>query len=197
MQHKSDPFLVSRKPRFREDKSAAMACSFVHRHGGKMSHLKLQKLMYIAERRAILGWGRSITFDRFVSMRHGPVLSGTMDLINHEPPPEGTSVFRQHIRTSGPYSVEAIGGAGASECSPLSPAEADLINEVYDEFGNWSKWKLRDHTHTFPEWEDPGGSSLPISIKRILERNGTPEPDILRILAELNELAHVESILSA
>ena len=33
-----------------------------------MSYLKLLKLLYIVERTALLRWGRSVTFDRFVSM---------------------------------------------------------------------------------------------------------------------------------
>jgi uncharacterized phage-associated protein len=52
-----------------------------------MSFLKLIKLMYLADRRALLEQGRSITFDRYVSMDHGAVLSQTYNLIVSEEAP--------------------------------------------------------------------------------------------------------------
>ena len=65
-----------------------------------MSYLKLLKLLYIVERTALLRWGRPVTFDRFVSMPHGPVMSRTYDLNMEEPGPGGESIF--HKRISGP-----------------------------------------------------------------------------------------------
>jgi hypothetical protein len=45
-----------------------------------MSYLKLMKLLCIADRKALVELGRPITFDRFVSMKRGPVLSRTRDV---------------------------------------------------------------------------------------------------------------------
>ena len=47
-----------------------------------MSYMKLIKLLYLADREALLRWGRPITFDAYVSMDRGPVLSSVLDLIN-------------------------------------------------------------------------------------------------------------------
>ena len=46
---------------FNERKVAQIAAYFLHRRGGCMSHLKLMKLMYLADREAFNRFGRSIT----------------------------------------------------------------------------------------------------------------------------------------
>ena len=160
-----------------------------------MSHLKLLKLMYIAERRALLGWGRSITYDSFASMRLGPILSGTYDLIGLECPPPGWPLFRQRVARLGPYRVK-LTQRNTPEHSPLSDAEIDLVAEVYQKYGKMDRFELCKLTHEFPEWQDPSGSSLPISIKAILERNGVSETEVDIILSEIGALAHAESVFA-
>jgi uncharacterized phage-associated protein len=46
-----------------------------------MAYIKLIKLLYLADREALLRWGRPITTDRHVSMPKGPVVSQIYDLI--------------------------------------------------------------------------------------------------------------------
>ncbi len=70
--------------------------------GCRMSYMKLLKLLYLAARGALLAHGRPITYDRYVSMDHGPVLSQTYNLIVAEQsqgqPP---SYWRQFISQRG------------------------------------------------------------------------------------------------
>ena len=47
-----------------------------------MSHLKLMKLLYLADRESMRLYGEPISQDRMVSMPHGPVLSQTYDLMS-------------------------------------------------------------------------------------------------------------------
>ena len=120
-------------------------------------------------------------------------MSRTYDLIMEEPWPGGESIF--HERISGPHEFRvAVSRNDSSPHSPLSQAEIDVIAEVFDQYGSLSRWELRDLTHGFPEWEDPRGSSRDIPIRNILERNGTTEPQVESILAELDALAYAERI---
>lgn len=180
-------------PRFREDKATDMACRFLKRAGNTMSYFKLIKLMYIAERTALLQWGRSITFDRFVSMPRGPVLSRTYDLIMEEPLPNDESIFHKCISPPNEYKVALIENPFPDKESPLSLSEIDLIDQVYDNYGDMDKWKVGEVTHDFPEWEDPDGSSQTIQIETIFQSNGMPEPDVEAILSEIEGLAYAES----
>ena len=44
--------------------------------GGKMSYMKLLKLLYLVDREALLRWGRPVSTDRYVSMdiEYGDIL---------------------------------------------------------------------------------------------------------------------------
>jgi uncharacterized phage-associated protein len=68
---------------FNERKVAQMAAFFLGQvQGGRMSHLKLMKLLYLAEREALRSLGLHLTGDHLVSMPHGPVLSMTLNLMD-------------------------------------------------------------------------------------------------------------------
>ena len=58
-----------------------LAARFLHKAGGSMPYLKLLKLMYYADRQMLITRGTLITFDKWVAMKLGPVLSSTYDLI--------------------------------------------------------------------------------------------------------------------
>lgn len=72
------------KAKFREDKAIQAAALFIKLRGGRISHLKLMKLLYIAEREALIRWRRPIIFDSYVSMDLGPVPSRTLNLMHGE-----------------------------------------------------------------------------------------------------------------
>lgn len=71
--------------RFNERRATEAAAKFLKLRGGRMSYLKLIKLLYLLDREALLRWGRPVTTDRYVSMDNGPVVSRIYDLIREEP----------------------------------------------------------------------------------------------------------------
>jgi hypothetical protein len=70
------------RARYREDKATQAAARLLKLRGGAMSHLKLIKLLYLAERASLVRLGRPLTDDSCASLPHGPVLSATLDRIN-------------------------------------------------------------------------------------------------------------------
>ncbi|MDD9800064.1 MAG: DUF4065 domain-containing protein [Gammaproteobacteria bacterium] len=49
----------------------------------------------------------------------------------------------------------------------MSECDMEVMDAVWNEFGHLDQWEIRDYTHTHcAEWEDPGGSSLPINHLR-------------------------------
>src|SRR4051812_25972921 len=67
--------------RFDEAKATEATALFLALRGGQMHYMKLIKLLYLADREALLQWGVPITTDSYVSMDHGPVVSTIYDLI--------------------------------------------------------------------------------------------------------------------
>lgn len=178
--------------RFREERTTQAAARLLKLHGGEMPYLKLIKLLYFADREALLQFGRPISYDLFVSMPHGPVLSRTLNLITDEPDPDRESYWRHYISEPHDYSVRLLGAAPNDQ---LSQAEEALLDSVFEKFGQLSKWQLRDLSHDLPEWRDPNGSSVPISIRDILLGQGVSEADAAAIEQELEALTIAEKLL--
>lgn len=165
---------------FNERKVTEAAALLLDLRGGQMHFLKLLKLLYIADREALSRWGIPITNDNYVSMDNGPVLSRTYNLIRDG----GSRFWSEYISAQfGDYEVRLRDKM--PEIQKLSSAEEKLLNEIFAEFGNRNRWDLVDATHNFGEWQDPHGSSIPISIREILGALGEPEEEIDATVAEL------------
>lgn len=181
------------KPPYREDKTTQAAAILLKLRGGKMSHLKLIKLLYIVDREALLSWGRPVTFDAYVSMDKGPVLSKTLDIINDGAGPGQQSYWDTYISEPEHHEVKLLKPASDSE---LSEAEVKLIHKIFDEYGQKSRWELVDVVHGFAEWQDPKGSAIPIEYHDILKAGNKTELESAAIVEELESLAMFDHALS-
>lgn len=179
--------------RYRQERATQAAARLLARRGGRMSYLKLLKLLYLADRRALLAHGRPITFDRYVSMDHGPVLSQTYNLIVGEEQPEAPSYWRRYISEPVNYEVALRGEAPSGA---LSPVQEQILDEVFDEFGHMGRWDLVRLMHTLPEWQDPHGSSLPITLRDVLRGAEVDEAEAEGIEDELSGEDALERLLA-
>src|SRR3990167_8998182 len=59
-----------------------MAAFFLTRRGKPMSHLKLMKLLYLADRENMARFDVPMSDDFQCNMKNGPVLSSTLNLMN-------------------------------------------------------------------------------------------------------------------
>jgi uncharacterized phage-associated protein len=179
------------RTRYREEKATQAAARLLVLRGAPMSHLKLIKLLYLVDREALVRLGRPVTHDAYRSMPHGPVLRATLDRINK---PEETpgAYWHKYIGPKQNQEVRLLSPDVPND--QLSPAEEQLIDEVFERFGRMSRWELRDFTHTLPEWQDPRGSSRPIDPADILRAEGFAEDDIREIAAGLEASAIADTL---
>jgi len=172
--------------RFDEQKVTEAAALLLQLRGGCMHYIKLIKLLYIADRQAFSEWGIPISNDNYVSMDHGPVLSQTYNLIK-----DGGRFWSSYISAPfGDYEIQL--NTTLQNKRKLSPAEEDMLSKVFDEFGRENRWKIVDFVHTLPEWKDPGGGSIPISISEILHALNESEENIRAIIAEIDQERKIE-----
>lgn len=66
--------------RFRPDK-AAEAIDLIARRRPGLTQYFLGKTLYLSDKKHLLDWGRPITFDRYVAMKHGPVPSAVRNMV--------------------------------------------------------------------------------------------------------------------
>lgn len=176
---------------FNERKAAQVAAWFLRKQGGRMPHLKLIKLMYLADRQSLDEYGFSITGDLAVSMPHGPVLTMTLDLINGDVE-SGRDGWEAWISDRADYEV-ALRERERDELDELSEADVGVLDQVWRRFGAMTKWQIRDYTHDHcPEWQDPQGSSNPIPYERIFEALGRSKQEAAQLAERINEQREIE-----
>ena len=157
-----------------------------------MKYLKLIKLLYIADREALSRWNRPVTTDRFVSMKEGPVVSNIYDLIRSEPAPNDQSIWHKHIQTVADWDVTLVSSPVLDE---LSDAEEALLAEVFKTHGQKNRWTIVEETHKFPEWKNPGTSSIPITYLEVLKAVHKDRSEVSAALEELKSMNAARAVL--
>jgi uncharacterized phage-associated protein len=185
---------MSAQRKFNERKATQAAAHLLLLRGGRMSYMKLIKLLYLADRAALLKWGRPITTDRYVSMDRGPVLSRIFDLATDGEDPGAKPIWASVISDPSNYEVNL-------KCEPdtdeLSDAELSVLDAVFSQYGNLSRWDLVEVTHNLPEWKNPRGSAIPISYLDILKAGGKSDLESAAIEDEISDLAEADALLGA
>jgi uncharacterized phage-associated protein len=83
-----------------------MAAYFLFRAGGgPMEHVKLMKLMYLADREAMDLYWFPISDDEYYSMKMGPVLSLALNLMSGNEDPESQGVWGEWVSAKENYRV--------------------------------------------------------------------------------------------
>jgi uncharacterized phage-associated protein len=183
---------------FDERKAAQAAACLLHKAGGELPLLKLMKLMYLAERLSLQRYGDTITGDAFSSMPHGPVLSMTLDLMNGalESKDGGWATWvADRAENSLALRDESMIRSPEEDLLALSDTDLECLSDVWNEFGHWDKYKLRDYTHSdaCPEWEDPKGSSRPIPTPRLLKALGYQPEQVEALTKRLHEQRYINA----
>ena len=120
-----------------------------------ISNLKLQKLLYYAQGICLGMTGEVLFDDSIVAWQHGPVV---------------VSVYDKYC---------VYGRSGIIYTDDLAPkeeyseAEEDILSKVYDYFGQFSAWKLRNMTHEEAPWQNtPKNHVIDVAlIKDYFERH--------------------------
>jgi uncharacterized phage-associated protein len=170
-------------PGFDIRKSAQAVAFLAIKAGGTINVLKLSKLVYLAEREFMARYDTPMFYDRLCSMPDGPVASITLNLINGSFEDATWSAFVS--RRQG-YDVSVAENVSFEKLDNLSKADVKVLNSLWEKFGQFDKYALRDWTHVkanVPEWIDPRGSSNPIYHE-----------DVFRYLKKDNSLALAEDV---
>lgn len=180
--------------RFDERKATQVAAVILRAAGGKLNYMSLIKLMYIANREALQKWGVPVAPDRYVSMPHGPVLSGVLDSIKKNTAPGASGYWSEVI--SPPADYDVMLKDEDFDDGELSDREVELLERTYDRFKTMAPFQLRDWCHdNLPEWEDPNKSSRAIPVRSILAAVGFSADQIQEFEREEQEYRTARRLL--
>ena len=185
-------------PGYDLDKAAQVVAFFAIKEGGAINVLKASKLVYLAEREAMRAYDEPMIYDRFASMPDGPVASVTLNFMNGSNiDPRWSNFIAPRIAFSIPLARQNL---SVDDLDHLSPADLEVLDSLWVRFGGFSQYEIRDWTHVpenIPEWQDPEGSSRPISHAVVFEHLGKSSADDLENdIAEYRKLQRVLSALS-
>ena len=179
--------------RFHPEKAVEAAAVLLKLHGKPMKYLGLLKMLYIADRVALKRMEQPITGDHYVSMDYGPVLSGVYDLIKGKPVDNALPLWSKFISPSHETHVSLLDDPGDED---LCEEEEEIIQQVYKAFGHLDPFQVAEWTHDLPEWQDPHGSTIPITIEDILKNVGKSHEEIVEIQKEAIREAYLDEVLN-
>jgi uncharacterized phage-associated protein len=178
--------------RFHPEKAVEAAAILLKLHGQPMKYLGLLKMLYIADRLALQQLEQPITGDHYVSMDYGPVLSGVYDLIKGQPVDEALPLWSNFIS---PRNTNYVSLLKDPEEQELCEAEVEILEQVYQTFGHLDPFDVVEWTHDLPEWQDPHGSAIPISVEDVLHYLGKTDDEITEIQQETLREAYLDEAL--
>jgi len=108
--------------------------------GCGISNLKLQKLVYYAQGFYSAIYDEALFDTNIEAWTHGPVVSELY--------------HRNKAFGSNPISLDPH-----FDIQSLTAEESELVRDVYEAFGQYSAWKLRDMTHEETPWMNHEGEA--------------------------------------
>jgi uncharacterized phage-associated protein len=175
---------------FDERKAAQAAAYLIKARGSSISLLALIKLLYLADRKALLETGAPITNDKIVCMRHGLVLSAIYDKTKGD----GTDDEPWYRYIAAKDGNQIALAREPDSFDELSKYEMAVLDSVHADYGALTASQLRNLTHELPEYSDPGDSSNLVDPADILRLNGVPEADVRRFTAEAEESYFLDAV---
>jgi uncharacterized phage-associated protein len=177
---------------FDSAKAAQAAAYFALQSEGKIEKLKLIKLLYLAEREAMLRHDHPMFYDEFYSLKDGPICSNALNGINGGIDRE---TWAKYVRRNGNI-ITPVKRFERSDLDELSNAEIDILEALWDNFSGYTASQIRRYTHEqCPEYNEVTTGRLPITYLSVFEALGKPDP---KGLAEsVEEVRRAEVVLGA
>lgn len=172
-----------------------MAAWFLGRtERNSMAHLKLIKLLYLAERTSIQRNNYPVLGDKLFSMPHGPILSRTLNYMkSYVPPRNGWDKWISPIKDN---EVSPAREYEPEDLDLLSEATLDILTEVWNGFGCMDQREIKDYTRqNCKELKTPQDSFFEITYEEILRALGYKKGEAVKTGLELEIRREVAKVL--
>lgn len=163
-------------------------------------------MIFFADRYHLRKYGRMVTNDNYLAMKHGPVPSTTKDIAESNDYLDD-SIKRYSKEYIEPLDNLTLKSISSIDESILSESDLEALQFAWDTFGHLDQFQLRDTTHLYQEWrkhkdELANEPCLPMDILDFLRDpigdadkcfELTDEVKLIRS-EQLTELAYIESL---
>ena len=173
-----------------ETKATQVAGFLLKQNDGCMNLLKFTKIMYNIEREALGRWSHPVTYSTICSMREGQVLS---EIYDNTKPNRHRPIWKECIDTN--RETNTVSLKKESPVGKLCRAEINLIKEIYQRDKDKSPGQLVNEHHKYPEYVDPGDSSIITDYENLLSILGKSQEDIREFESDIRESARVKELV--
>ncbi len=169
--------------RFDEEKAVNVVL-FILQKLGKVKRHMLAKILYFADQKHLIQYGRPILGDTYIAMRYGPVPSAIYDGIKSVDECNiGSNLFKESIGTSGNLIVYS---KKTPDMDELSKSEIVCLNESISENKDLSFDELYYKSHKLA-WNSASANGR-IPIKKIAEEGGATKDMLDHILDSIHDI---------
>ncbi len=177
-------------PKYNEEKATQAAALLLQQSNCSMDLLKFMKIMYNIEREALRRWSFPVTYASICSMPEGQVLSETYDNTKSR---NLRAFWDEYIDTDRSRNIVSL--KGDCPTGKLCRAEMSLIKEIYNRDKDKSPTQLADEHHEYPEYVDPGPSSIPTDYVELLRALGKTRKQISAFKNDMGGEAYLEELV--
>lgn len=138
---------------FDSEKLVAVLAFFASKGIGDLDAMKSAKLLFFADKRHLLKYGRPILGDEYYCMPHGPVPTRSLNMIQDafSPNPSGDSEHMdEYLGVDRNKRYPSFTPKKAPDLDVLSTSDLEILEEIASEYGAKDAWQLRELSHLDP-----------------------------------------------
>jgi len=177
--------------KFNFEKTVQASGVVLRLHHGRMEYLRLLKILYIADRELLAETGRTLTGDRAVAMKNGPVLSEVYDLIKGQAARAGEWDAALHTDKYEVVLCESV------PLGKLTKAEGGKLAELCDRYRDTNSYDLSELTHDFAEWSEKFDAECPTPPRAIAWESALASEGRAHLIGEVVERHRVRELAAA
>jgi len=181
--------MARKLPLYDEAKATQVAAFLLKQNDGCMNLLKFIKIMYNIEREALRRWSYPVTHSTMCSMKEGQVLS---EIYDNTKPNKHRPIWKEYIDTN--RQTNTVSLKKESPIGKLCRAEIGLIKEIYQRDRDKSISQLIKEHHEYPEYIDPGDSSIETDFGKLLSILGKTPEQISICKKDMQGVAYLKEI---
>ena len=181
--------MAKNPPLYDEEKATQVAAFLLQQNDDCMNLLKFIKIMYNIEREGLNRWSYPVTHSSMCSMKEGQVLS---EIYDNTKPNKHRPIWKEHIDTN--RETNTISLKKFPSLGKLCKAEVNLIREIYQRDRDKSISQLIDEHHKYPEYIDPGDSSIKTDFDKLLGILGKTPEQISAFKKDMQGVAYLKEM---
>ena len=147
--------------RFDVEKLVQALAFFVSRGVNDLDKMKAMKLLFLADKKHLLEYGKPITGDRYFCMPYGPVASASFNIIrdfmdvDDQVRPFAEKLFTEFFEVDRVSKHGRLRLRRTPDLDVFSESEVSVLSHVVDQFGDKSGVELSSITHDDATWSIP------------------------------------------